>query len=196
MIDREFTQSELCLATGVPPKSIQNWLNRGLIVMGENIKGGGSPGRHRQYSFSALMTVAVASRFMRVGVGADKALKNALFVCELSDGGAADWADSKQPSLVPGVPYHYTFGTTYAVSQADRVAAVLVKKGNTFEAAMESANISMSDALVAVDLSDLFVGVCRKLDIDPYAALNQVYGIHCEADLDGLEAGNSEEVDA
>lgn len=57
MIERLLTTGDVCEATGISPKQLASWCDRGVVVA---LTGGGGQGRHRQFTPMQTIGIAVA----------------------------------------------------------------------------------------------------------------------------------------
>lgn len=100
IFERKFTTGQLCAVTGITNANLQNWLKRGIIV-GHGIEGGGSPGKHRQFTFFNLMEIAIAKEGLDSGLQLEHAFRAGRLFAHFGDGPLGDI----HPERLPGLPF-------------------------------------------------------------------------------------------
>lgn len=166
---KQFTNSEIVTATGVTNFQLQNWLKRGQIVgQGEwEVEGGGSPGRHRRFSFFNLMEVAVAKALIYVG------LTDMQRVTHVAAGFAhtGDNAIGSRPGRLPGLPFKE--GKTLLIVGPDRVEEYQLKA--TERLGLAAAILLHGIGAVVIDVSEVFNNTLRRAGLDPAATIRAAY---------------------
>lgn len=177
--DLKFSAADTVRATGVSMGTLQNWLKpgRGIIVGADReIEGGGSQGKHRLFSFHAVMQIATARALMEAGMenAPKKAAEAAAHFAHVSGGGAATWDGerSEAPERFPGVPFHPRHGDTIFVVGKHAATLVAGANGPTYSQMKDEA---LSDSFVVIDASRVFDQVCENLGLDARRELDKIY---------------------
>ncbi len=188
----EYPLSRVAELLEVKPRTLQSWVQ---FMATDSVEGGGAKGIHRRFSFNAVMHIATASKLMGLGVTASRAFEYAAKFSHTGSGGSGWTGGLKSPAQLPGLPFHTVFGKTYLCADATQAVVVRVPKGGNFDAILEDRKRGYSDldksALTRIDVWPVFCEVVRGLTGDisaPFDLLNEVYGIHSEADLQEYEA--------
>src|SRR5690242_18694232 len=128
MSDLQIHQAgEVARAAGIEPTVLQNWLNRGVILMSAGDREAAGAGRVRLFSFRRALQVAIAAELTRLGVPVSDAARHALEFTDI--GGTAggfrkDREDEPDPpSRPPGelFPEGKTFLIVYPGDRAEVV---------------------------------------------------------------------------
>jgi len=181
LLYEEFTSKTAAKATGLTPKQVSDWANRGHI-MGQS--GGGIQGKNRIFSFSNVMEIAVAFEAMRefdhkpaaafaiaqkfAHVGGE-----AIFVFENGKNIYEPFGDNSQRKL--GLPFHYANGDTYLALTGGAAHVVLSKDGSVNLRAFPPKHSGLTAAQF-LNVSEIFAQVCRNLGRDYRDELDEAYG--------------------
>lgn len=169
IFQQTFTNAQIVASTGVTNDQLQNWIRRDLIVGQGQIEGGGSPGRHRRFSFFNLMEIAIAKALLDAGLGdLQRTTQAAKHFAHVGRGEIGD-----RPERLPGFPFKD--GKTllivgprdareYQVTQQERPLALY--------AAIKQHGIG---ALV-IDASAVFETTLQRAGQDPALAMREAYG--------------------
>lgn len=118
----DYSAADVSDATGVPPATLQNWLKRGVIVGHREgqIIGGGSPGRYRRFSFNAVMEIAVAAAFVKMGVALETAFLAGAKIAHIGEAYSFWVGEGEAPPASlrkPGLPWPRSQGDTLVTIQ-------------------------------------------------------------------------------
>ena len=162
---QQYLASTTAAAANVAPATLQNWLKRKLIVgHRDEIEGGGVQGKHRHFSFNAMMQIAVANALLDASGGMEiKAALDAAMV----------FAHSGDEKRLPGHPYHYKDGDTFLATYGGRTA-ILTKVDDDFVSQILE-HLAQPPGFVVVNVSKVFQRVCAVLDVHPYDVLDAAY---------------------
>lgn len=167
LLNMTFTTSQVSEITGVSADAVQNWIKRGLIVghrpTGEaTFEGGGSQGRHRQFSYFAVMQFAMAGALVKATVGAADAAKGAVEFAHIGGGGKVFGL----PDRLPGLPFHHNRGETVFGFTPSRSFEELWEAdkpdGNGRDTFGHLRRI-LGPTFVVVDASEVFRSVCAGI---------------------------------
>ncbi|MCE6960564.1 MerR family transcriptional regulator [Cereibacter sphaeroides] len=153
-----FSASQVSELTGVSNDNIQNWIKRKLIVGHREIKGGGSQGRHRRFTFHNVMEIALIAALSEAGLSASDAARAAPMFAHTSGGGTFE----DTPARDPGLPFHFKHGWTYFAVGRERTTEELWKPGeeyDTFGRIIEK----VGEAFTVVNVTRIFDLVCARL---------------------------------
>ena len=175
--DLKFSAADTVRATGVSMDTLQNWMKRGIVIGADRkVEGGGSQGKHRLFSFHAVMQIATARALMEAGMESapKKVAEAAAHFAHVSGGGTATWdgEHSETPERFPGVPFHHRHGHTIFVVGKHAATLVAGANGPTYSQMKHEA---VSDSFVVIDASMVFYQVCANLDLDPLRELDKIY---------------------
>lgn len=181
ILETELPLSTAAAFLGVKPRTLQSWVQ---YMPTERVDGGGTQGSHRRFSFFAIMQAATAMKLIDLGITASRAFEIASQFSNFGGAERATWGGETAPSRSPSLPYHYALGETYLCADATKAAVVRVPKGSALDAEITGLD---ADTLIRVNVWPVYCAVVRALsDGDhkaPFNLLNEVYGIHSEADL-------------
>lgn len=154
---RQFQIGVASQATGVSAKTITNWLDRGLIVGGENIIGVGGPGHRRLFSFGNIIEIGIGGAIIDAGAGsAADALKAANLFAHVG------WdAGEVNPERAVGLPFAERDGTTYIVV-AGGDSAILPANPH-LDVAEASRRLGNANGFITVNASAVFERVTASL---------------------------------
>lgn len=169
-IHQTFSASEMAELAQVRPDSIQNWLKRDLIVGHRGITGGGRQGKHRRFSFSNVMEVAISQTLIGMHLGAKEA-----FAVSWQFAHAAGGATSNLPARLPGLPFHHNHGETiFGVFQGRTCEEVWSPAGGR-DTYGELRRQLHADHFLTVNASEVFNLVCARMKYHPYKVLDAAY---------------------
>ncbi len=188
LFSMKFTTPQVTEITGLPNDTIQNWIKRGSIIghrpgadMG--ISGGGSQGRHRQFSFFAVMQFALTGAFVKLGISATEAAKMAVDFCHAG----GDGEPFGLPYRNPGLPFHHNHGATIYAACGERSAETIwedhLPKDKRTRDVMADISAHLGPVFALVNASKLFDEVCagiirvtgNHIDFHPYKLLDEAY---------------------
>lgn len=176
--EARFTTGQLLQATGVANDNLQSWLKRQLIVGQKDILGGGSPGRHRQWTFFNVLEVGAAKALMDAGMGDLKAVFCAAATFAHSD--CVLFGD--QPRAV-GMPFYPANGITLLAAGPDWSEVVFLDFDRPRTAPDLHARLmdrpkrlhGHAIGCVLADMSQVFDRVTEGLGLSPRAVLEAEY---------------------
>jgi len=170
----KFSTGQIAQATGVNNDTLQNWMKRGLIVGQREIEGGGSQGRHRQYSFHNLMEIAAAKALVDAGMSD---LKSVFYAAHMFAHTGNAMPNNRVPERVPGCPYNGT-GITLLVAGMGWADEVFLSPKDTalglYTKLMNRAHQSM-EGCVLVNASQVFDRAVAGIGHHPEAVLAIAY---------------------
>lgn len=180
---RQFTAGEVVESAGITMSTLQNWIKREVIVGhgDDDIEGGGSQGRHRRFSFHALMQISIGAALIRASGGGDlRQAFNAAMIFAHSGEGPSGWVNAKDeiesgdPNRDPGMPYHWSHGRTLMGCAGDNTTIVLLrpKQDSFFEIRQ---NLRRAEGFVVLDASAVFERVCAHIGLDYREVLDAAY---------------------
>ncbi|MFC3060362.1 MerR family transcriptional regulator [Paenirhodobacter populi] len=170
----KFSTSQITEATGVNNDTLQNWLKRQLIIGQKDIVGGGSQGRHRQYSFFNLIEIAAAKALVDAGMGDLKSAFKAANMFAHTGGGPLGGT----PERVPGCPFNKCPGITLLVAgpgwsdevfMAPNDSALKLYTDLVFKAP------AGREGCIFVNMSDVFDRVVVRVGYRPVEVLGIAY---------------------
>lgn len=163
---QQFTNSEIVTATGVTNFQLQNWLKRGQII-GQGVEGGGSPGKHRKFSFFNLMEIAVAKALIDVGMSdMQRVTYAAAGFAHTGDG-----AIGNRPGRVPGCPFKE--GKTLLLVGPNRTDEYQLLSSERL--GLAAAILQHGIGAVVIDVSQVFEITLRRAGLDPAEAIREAY---------------------
>lgn len=167
----KFTSGQVADITGVTINDIQNWCKRGYI-MGEAVpEGGGSQGRHRKFSFEALLVIAFVKALIDAGmrdlVGAFRAASQFAYA-------------TNSAQRLPGLPFGQQGSRTLIVAGSDWSRAIAVRPGESafdlFLALSGEEDGKRQIGGVWIDATAVFEKTVRRIGGDPEAEMLRAYG--------------------
>ncbi|WP_283177322.1 MerR family transcriptional regulator [Gemmobacter sp. 24YEA27] len=161
----KFSTGQVVEATGVSNDTLQNWLKRKLIVGQKDIDGGGSQGRHRQFTFFNLIEIAAAKALIDVGM---TDLKAAFYA-------ASRFSHSGDEARVPGCPFNKGYGITLLVAGQGWAREVFLSENET---ALDFYTQNIQSSAVGatiVNMSRVFDLVTTRAGFHPEAVLEIAY---------------------
>src|SRR6056297_1888335 len=101
--EHTFSAGEVTKAADISASTLQNWIKRSVIIGHRDIKGGGSQGRHRRFSWFNVMEISIAAALVKTGVtDLPRAFDAAQKIAHTGD----------FPRR-PGFPFHHNHGDTW-----------------------------------------------------------------------------------
>lgn len=157
---------DVCEIVGVQKQRIMMWLKRGLPLAYE-MSGGGTPGKHREFTFRNLMELAVARAAVDAGVPTEIAFRAAAkFAYSTShkqvDGGLEVLREQGFPFPAPAETYVIIHGGDFTIGDEASLSMPLAK----------------SDSVTVVNAGRVFSGVIDRLGLDPQKVLVATYERH------------------
>ena len=171
LTQKEFSVQDVAAATGTQPRNISDWVSRGYIL------GNFEEGKHRRFSFSNVMEIALCVAAMqRFGFTPERAFRLAAIFAYIGEGGAG-WIGEEDttPERHPGAPFHYSEGFTFVVAQGDHSEVVLSKDGKIDMTGFPPDYLDTVGLLV-LNVSAIFMNVCARLGQDHRLVLDGIYG--------------------
>lgn len=163
---QQFTNSEIVAATGVTNFQLQNWLKRGQII-GHGVEGGGSPGKHRKFSFFNLMQIAVAKALIDVGMTDMQQVTHAAG-CFAHTG---DMAIGNRPERIPGFPFKE--GKTLLIAGPERSEEYQLLSSERL--GLAAAIFKHGVGAVVINVSAVFENTLRRAGFDPIEITREAY---------------------
>lgn len=170
-IRKTFSAAEVSDMTGARPDSIQNWIKRKLIVGHRDIQGGGSQGRHRQFTFENVMEIAIARAIIQMNCGAKEAFAASSQFAHVGGGGAT----FSLPNRFPGLPFHHSHGDTLFGIAGNRTFETAWSSGGTRDTYKDFRYFLQSDHFITVNVSTVFQAVCAHFKYHPSKILDAAY---------------------
>jgi len=166
-----FTTGQIVEATGVTNMNLQNWLKRNLIVGQKDIQGGGSPGRHRQYSFFNLIEIAMAKALTEAGMTDMPTVFQA--ASSFSHGGTHRPITAER---LPGMPFDISEGRTLLIA-GPQWSEVIFFKNDESAISLFAKMRPRGSALrcVVIDATDVFLRVIRAIGLEPHTVIREAY---------------------
>lgn len=163
---QQFTNGEIVAATGVTNVQLQNWLRRGQII-GSGVEGGGSPGKHRRFSFFNLMEIAVATALIETGLTDMARVTNAART--FAHTGSVEVGNRAR--RLPGLPYED--GHTWLIVGTERTEEyqLLREDGLGFAAAIGQHGFGA----VVLNITKVFNQTLRRAGLDPIEVMRAAY---------------------
>ena len=183
VFDRTYTKHDVVAATGIPMATLQNWVQRGVIVghRVSGVEGGGVQGKQRFFSYFALMQIAVANALIKAGTGMEliPAFESAQYFAHSGHDGEGKYVGDDQPEPLeqirhPGFPYHHDCGRTLIAAQGGK-AMVFVEDSKDHPFAAIRQGFGDSFGFTLIDASAVFNAVCGSMDLHPYKVLDEAY---------------------
>lgn len=180
---KNYSAHDVARVTGVAPATLQNWLKRGVVVGydSEDIEGGGVQGKHRRFSFHAVMQIGMASALIKAGGGMDikAAFNAAMHFAHIGEGpsgyvGSGSFTDDGERRRDPGFPYHYSYGRTLLATANGNTAIVLNKASeDSFWAIYRK--LQRAEGFTVVDAGAIFDRICSGFGVHPNEILDAAY---------------------
>lgn len=181
ILTNTYSAHDVAAAANVTPMTLQNWLRRGVVVgHGEDdIEGGGGRGRHRRFSFYAVMQISIAAALLEVNGGME--IKQAFYAAmkfahagHTTGGFVGVVAKDGEATRDPGHPFHFRYGKTLLATGGGKTAIVLHDgKGDAFDKIM--AKLRPAKGFIVIDAGDVFDRVCSALGEHPNVVLDAAY---------------------
>lgn len=167
-----FSAGDVARAAQIDADTLQNFLKRHPIFK-NSYEGGGARGRHKRYSWHAMMHVTAASALIAAGLAAGRAFEAAAKFAhfgELSIGGEVT-------RRRPGLPYHWSHGKSLLVVTPDHAEVIHTGDPNKLPLHLiRGAPPSRFPlAFTLLDVSTLFERVCREFGFNDAEMLNDAY---------------------
>lgn len=161
LLNMKFSASQVSELTLVPGASIQNWIKRKLIVGHRGIAGGGSQGRHRQFSYFNVIEISLLNELVAAGLSPSDAASAASIFAHTGGKGA----EGQRLDRDPGLPFHFNHGETILAVGADnsRVSIELWAPGSNVDT-FGKIRGAVGTSFTVVDASKAFIGICERLE--------------------------------
>lgn len=171
VFQRRFSNAEIVAATGITNDQLQNWMKRGLIIGQKDIDGGGSPGRHRSFSFFNVMEVAIAKAIIDAGGMSDlkDVFRAAHHFAHFGEGELPG-----KPARRPSVPFNTPMSKTLLLAGRGWSDEILLTGSDSVMRL--SASILRAGGCTVVDASAAFYNALNRLGIEPSAVMHEAYG--------------------
>lgn len=178
LMTSRFSSGDIIRAADISNANLQSWLKRDIIT-GQDISGGGSPGKHRGYSWFNLSQVSVAAALMQIGMSSPHdAFRAAQQFSHAGDGGTPWGADDAltddEPHRWAGLPFDMALGETYLYASGTKSAVLLHRDGAMDIGAVRRA-LDAPLGFVALNATELFLDVTHRLGIDGGTTLAALY---------------------
>lgn len=176
-----FGAQDVARATGTTSKQITDWCNQGHIL---GQKGRLGKGHRREFTFSAVMQIAVGVALMQHGIRSPADAFQAAMHFSHFGSGHSGWVnennelveDPPLPKRNPGFPYHFRDGDTFLIVSGERSNVVLVEKGQLDLYSIFPELTGPPAVFIAVNVTEVFKAVIRNMGQDWRVVLDQVYG--------------------
>lgn len=186
ILNRTYTASEVADLTGVTVKNLANWADRGLVPVAN--EGAVGRGLTREYSWFTLMQTACAAAIMDLGfTSPQEALTAALHFAHIGKGQSGWIGEPASDRAVrhPGLPFHHMRGVTMFYVAGDRSDVLLHRIWNKEPFAdgffKLKERLAGARGHVALNVSEIFEEVCRRLGEDYRLVLDAAYQGHDDA---------------
>ena len=129
-------------ATNIPLPTLGRWLDRGTIKQSRRDKASTGSGEHRQFSRNTIVQIAIARKFIELGINAGRA-----------NAAAALFTDHGQRNRAPGEPF----------AEGLTILALRPTGASVFNAQFDADFSELSDfgvAFVAIDCGK----ICKTMD--------------------------------
>ncbi|WP_172332455.1 hypothetical protein [Mangrovicoccus sp. HB161399] len=162
MINREYSLSEVAGFLGMNPVTVKSWAKH---VPGNYFEGGGSAGKHRRFSFNALMQLAVVAELVKMLPRED--FERAFSV-------AATFAYTDHEGREVGLPHHPNVGMTYMLV-TDDLSHIFVQDRSTPDLSKLPVPTSHLKRICVLNLTNIFCGVASAVGTGGFAVLDGAY---------------------
>ena len=177
-----YSAHDVAAAANVSPATLQNWLKRRVVVghREADIEGGGVKGKHRRFSFFALMQISIAKALIDAGVTDLKQAFDAAMIFAHSGDGAGEWVEDDglregvEDVRHPGYPFHFSMGDTLLATAGGKTCVVLDKPGTSLFTTVKS-NLQIANGFTVIDAGVVFDRVCMALGSHPNIVLDDAY---------------------
>lgn len=169
----KFSTGQVVEAAGVAHETLQNWMKRDLVIGHKQIEGGGSQGRHRQFSFFNVMEIAVAKALIDVGMTDLQAAFRAADAFAHAGQGPLPGT----PERAPGCPFKDAPGITLIVANKDWSDEIFLSPTDSamkLYADIFSRRIGNAGAVI-LNASDVFDRVTSRLGYHPDEVMGAAY---------------------
>ncbi|NDV52152.1 hypothetical protein [Salipiger sp. PrR003] len=167
---RQFTSGEVVKAAGIAMGAFQNWLNRGVLIGPDPIKGGGTPGRYRSFTWFTLNEVAMAAAIVKAGVNDVQTAFRAAQSYAHAGNGALPGTPARDPSL----PFAVEHGRTLLAFNGERAGVFLYKPSEDILPHIRQ-SLGRPEGFTVIDALDVFDRVCGSIGIHPQEVLDRAY---------------------
>ena len=178
LLTNSYSTGTVCKAVPVSNATLQSWLHRDHIIGQKEIKGGGGPGRQRQFSCLNVIEIAVAAHLMQLGASPKDAFRAGQRFSHTSDGGASwvgdDAISDDKPVRLSGFPYFEGGDTLLCVSGA-RATVVQADRTHALPMREVSRNLGNPIGFIALNVTVLFYQVMQRMGMHPVAVLDEAY---------------------
>lgn len=164
-----FATRDVLLAADISNGKLQNWFARDVVLGHRNVEGGGSPGRHRRFSWFNVMEIANAAALVNAGLDLSLAFRAAQVFAHMGAGPLPGI-----PERFPSMPFKTEHGRTLMFVAGDRVHIAPYEPGSDALAAAR-VHLGQPEAFIVLDLLGLFNRVCASLELDPQAVMDEAY---------------------
>ncbi len=177
IVNRTFSTGEITKFADVTNDNLQNWLKRGVIIGHREIKGGGSVGQRRHFSWFNLMEIATAAALLKIGVSSRADAFAAAQAFSHTGSGGSSWVgdaglSDNSRNRWPGFPYHYALGVTFMIFAAGESRIVLSADGSLTSTMLGG---SLSLGCVVLNATQLFAAVAGRAGLDYRNVLDELY---------------------
>lgn len=174
LTDLKLSSPEVAELTGLNPETLQTYIRRGLLVGMRDAEGGGAQGKHRRFSWYALMQVALGAELIRANVAAKSAFDAAVKFAHVSSGVAVWEVEEEDPNdyRAPGFPYRR--GDTYLIAYGEKGRVVRSYDGSINP---DFPSRAVPTVYHVVNATKVFERICGALGVHPYKELDDIYNI-------------------
>ncbi|MCV0429021.1 MAG: hypothetical protein K5905_26500 [Roseibium sp.] len=172
----KFASGQVIKSAGISNATLQSWLKREVIVGqkdGSVIEGGGSPGRHRRFSFYNLIEIATAKALIDCGVSdLQVAFSTAR---KFAHTGIA--ATKEHPERNPGMPFNISndaLGQTLLCMSGEHSFVAFWQPGTDPLLEIRTA-LRRPIGFVILDMNELFDRVTASLGYHPQEVIEHAY---------------------
>jgi hypothetical protein len=179
ILDTKYPTGQVAHAAEIDSATLQNWFRRGHVrgdmKDDQMIEGGGVQGRPRVFSWAAMMEVSIAARLIEAGCSPGRAFEVAQLYSDTGDGEAGFvGVSAEDPLRKPGLPFHHGHGETILVLRGEE-AEILLAKDGLVDLSMYRHSAGKVQAVVALNVSQLFQIVALRLGVDGREILDKAY---------------------
>lgn len=175
LTDLKLPSSTVAELTGLNPETLQTYIRRNLLVgMGDRVEGGGAQGKHRRFTWYAIMQVALGAELIRANVAAKSAFDAAMYFAHSGNGVAVWEGEEVDPNdeRRPGFPF--LNGDTYLIAYGDKGRVVRSYDGSVNP---DFPPRDRPTVYHVVNATEVYERICVALGVHPYKELQDIYNL-------------------
>ena len=166
----QFFAADVGGAAAIDVVTLQNWIKRKIIPMGDRDRAALGSGSRRLFTLRTVLHIAVAAELVRNGIAAATAAKMAAEFAHLGHGGGA-WREGEKPPAGRNPGHLYEHGRTLLIAYPGAEEAVIMAVTDTtpisklFEQQHNPKDDFVASAII-LDLSEIDLMVRARLGVD------------------------------